>query len=449
MSASATVGEEFLREARNANQFSLYNQLNFQITLGAPMILYAKSLGASSTTVGIVAALAPLLTVLQLPTAYFIPKVGYKRFVLLGWLSRTIIVFSLAILPLVTELDPDTKTSLMLMCLFTFNVLRGISTGAWLPWLTSLIPEHSRGAFLRRDQTFMQIGGVLAMALSTFVLWQNAHAGNFAFLFLLSACAGTLSLFFIQRIPDVPIEDQVRGSGQPVPWLAILRHPPFSKLLIFNVVYNWVVGGLAAFAIGFLQSRVGFTDGAILACSLLSFVGASVSVSSFAELLNQTGSKPILRIAIVCYLWATLCWVLVSSNLLYGTKSIIAIIYFVMGIANGLFSLANTRIAMDTMPVMGRNHFFSLFTVFTSLSLGLAPICWGIFLDLLAKFETKIGVFEVNRYSVYFSLLTILVIVTFVLANPLVEKKGQPFSLALRDAVIYSRLRLLTRFLNR
>jgi MFS family permease len=449
MSASAAVDGEFPLEARNANQFSLYNQLNFQITLGAPMILYAKSLGASSTTIGIVAALAPLLTVLQLPTAYFIPKVGYKRFVLLGWFSRTIIVFSLALLPLVTRLDVATKTSLMLMCLFTFNVLRGISTGAWLPWLTSLIPETSRGAFLRRDQTFMQIGGVLAMALSTFVLWHDAHPGNFAFLFLLSACAGTLSLFFIRRIPDVPIEDQIRGSGQPVPWLEILRHPPFSKLLIFNVVYNWVVGGLAAFAIGFLQSRAHFTDGAILACSLLSFVGASVSVSSFGELLNQTGSKPILRVAIVCYLWAVLCWVLVSSNLLYSSKAIVAIIYFILGIAGGLFSIANTRIAMDTMPVMGRNHFFSLFTVFSSLSLGLAPICWGIFLDLLAHFETRIGAFEVNRYSLYFSLLTVLVVVTFVLTNPLVEKKGQPFSLALRDAVIYSRLRLFARFLNR
>jgi len=449
MSASVATGDEIAPEAKNANQFSLYNQLNFQITLGAPMILYAKSLGASSTTIGIVAALAPLLTVLQLPTAYFIPKVGYKRFVLLGWFSRTIIVFSLALLPLVSGFDPGTKTSLMLMCLFTFNVLRGISTGAWLPWLTSLIPETSRGAFLRRDQTFMQIGGVLAMALSTFVLWHDAHAGNFSFLFFLSACAATLSLFFIRRIPDVTIDDQVRSSGQPVPWLEILRHPPFTRLLTFNVVYNWVIGGLAAFAIGFLQSRAGFSDGAILAFSLLSFVGASVSVSSFGELLNQTGSKPILRIAIVCYLWAVICWVLLSSNLLSSSKSIVAIIYFVLGIAGGLFSIANTRIAMDTMPVMGRNHFFSLFTVFSSLSLGLAPIAWGIFLDLLAHFETKIGPFEINRYSLYFSLLVILVVATFVLANPLVEKKGQPFSLALRDAVIYSRLRLFTRFLNR
>src|SRR5260370_1875151 len=184
---SVAVSDAVKRDSAYAHQFSLYNQLNFQITLGAPMILYAKSLGAGATTIGIVAALELLLTVLQLPTAYFIPKVGYKRFVLLGWLSRTIIGFSLALLPLVTALDAATKTSLMLMCLFTFNVLRGISTGAWLPWLTSLIPETSRGAFLRRDQTFLQIEVIIQMALSSTVLFCDTTSGNITFFFFLAA----------------------------------------------------------------------------------------------------------------------------------------------------------------------------------------------------------------------------------------------------------------------
>ena len=63
-------------QATNYFRFSLFNAVNFQITLGAPMVLYAKSLGGSATTIGIVASLAPLLPLLQLPTAYFIPKVG-------------------------------------------------------------------------------------------------------------------------------------------------------------------------------------------------------------------------------------------------------------------------------------------------------------------------------------------------------------------------------------
>ena len=446
---SVAVSDEVKRDSAYAHQFSLYNQLNFQITLGTPMILYAKSLGASSTTIGIVAALAPLLTVLQLPTAYFIPKVGYKRFVLLGWFSRTLTVFSLALLPLVVALDNTTKTSLMLMALFIFNVLRGISTGAWLPWLTTLIPEHRRGHFLRRDQTYMQFGGLLAMALSTIVLWSSGKSWRFSLLFFLSACAATLSLYFIRRVPDVEVGDQVKTSGQPVPWAAMLKHPPFKKLLIFTVVYNWVIGGLAAFIVGFLQNAGGFSDGMILACNMFAFIGAALSIPLVGGLMNRTGTKPVLRIALVCYFWAVICWLLISSNLLTTTPLMVILIYLILGVAGGLFGIANTRIAMDTMPLMGRNHFFALFTVFTSISLGLAPICWGIFLDSVGRAQFQLGVFHVNRYSLYFLMLTILIAITFVLANPLVEKKGEPLSLALRDAVIYARLRLFARLLNR
>ena len=446
---SVAVSSEVKRDSAYAHQFSLYNQLNFQITLGAPLVLYAKSLGASSTTIGIVAALAPLLTVLQLPTAYFIPRIGYKRFVLLGWFSRTLTVFSLALLPLVTAFDNATKISLMLMALFIFNVLRGISTGAWLPWLTSLIPEERRGNFLRKDQTYVQIGGLLAMVLSTVVLWNNAKAWHFALLFFLSACAATLSLFFIRLVPEVEVGEQVRTSSQPVPWGAMLKYPPFTRLLIFTVVYNWVIGGLAAFIVGFLQHIGGFSDGMILGCNMFAFIGAAISVQLVSGLMNRTGTKPILRIALVCYFWAVICWLLISSELLTTTPLMVVLIYLILGVAGGLFGIANTRIAMDTMPLMGRNHFFALFTVFTSISLGLAPICWGIFLDCVGHTQFQLGLFHVNRYSLYFLMLTVLVVVTFILANPLVEKKGEPLSLALRDAVIYARLRLFARLLNR
>jgi MFS family permease len=446
---SVAVSDEVKRDSAYAHQFSLYNQLNFQITLGTPMILYAKSLGASSTTIGIVAALAPLLTVLQLPTAYFIPKIGYKRFVLLGWFSRSLTVFSLALLPLVVAFDNTTKTSVMLMALFIFNVLRGISTGAWLPWLTSLIPEQRRGHFLRRDQTYMQFGGLLAMALSTIVLWSSGKSWRFSLLFFLSACAATLSLYFIRRVPDVEVGDQIKTSGQPVPWAAMLKHPPFKKLLIFTVVYNWVIGGLAAFIVGFLQNVGGFNDGMILGCNMFAFIGAALSIPLVGGLMNRTGTKPVLRIALVCYFWAVICWLLISSNLLTITPLMVILIYLILGVAGGLFGIANTRIAMDTMPLMGRNHFFALFTVFTSMSLGLAPICWGIFLDSVGRAQFQLGVFHVNRFSLYFLMLTILIAITFVLANPLVEKKGEPLSLALRDAVIYARLRLFARLLNR
>jgi MFS family permease len=436
-------------QATNSFRFSLFNAVNFQITLGAPMVLYAKALGGSATTIGIVASLAPLMTILQLPTAYFIPKVGYKGFVLFGWSVRAVLLFMLAILPLLIFLPASVQIELMLVCLFLFNVVRGISTGAWLPWLTALVPANARGAFLRSDQFHMQCGGMLAIAIATIVLWSGGQPWQFSLLFVVSGLAGMLSLHFVRKIPDIEIGDQAKSSGQPVPWLQILKYPPFAKLLIFNVVYNWVVGGLAAFVIAFLEGRAGYTAGQVLAVSLAASVGAFATVPFFGLILERTGSKPLLRLAMSLYLVGILFWVLITSGILPAHYLLIGFNYLILGVAGGLFSIANTRIAMDTMPTMGRNHFFSLFTVFASLSLGLAPIFWGVFLDILGRKEFSIGFFQVNRYSTYFVLLSLLGIVTFFLAKPLVEERGKPFDTAIRDVVILARLKLYGRFFNR
>jgi MFS family permease len=436
-------------QATNSFRFSLFNAVNFQITLGAPMVLYAKALGGSATTIGIVASLAPLMTILQLPTAYFIPRVGYKGFVLFGWSVRAVLLFMLAILPLLIFLPASVQIELMLVCLFLFNVVRGISTGAWLPWLTALVPANARGAFLRSDQFHMQCGGMLAIAVATIVLWSGGEPWQFSLLFVVSGLAGMLSLHFVRKIPDIEIGEQVKTSGQPVPWLQILKYPPFCKLLIFNVVYNWVVGGLAAFVIAFLEGRAGYTAGQVLAVSLAASVGAFATVPFFGLILERTGSKPLLRLAMSLYLVGILFWVLITSGILPAHYLLIGFNYLILGVAGGLFSIANTRIAMDTMPTMGRNHFFSLFTVFASLSLGLAPIFWGVFLDILGRKEFSFGIFQVNRYSIYFVLLSLLGIVTFFLAKPLVEEQGKPFDTAIRDVVILARLKLYGRFFNR
>jgi MFS family permease len=436
-------------QATNSFRFSLFNAINFQITLGAPMVLYAKALGGTATTIGIVASLAPLMTILQLPTAYFIPRVGYKGFVLFGWSVRAVLLFILAVLPLLIFLPAAVQTQLMLVCLFLFNVVRGISTGAWLPWLTALVPANARGTFLRSDQFHMQCGGMLAIAIATLVLWSGGEPWQFSLLFVISGLAGMLSLHFVRKIPDIEIGEQVKSSGQPVPWLQILKYPPFAKLLIFNVVYNWVIGGLAAFVIAFLEGRAGYTAGQVLAVSLAASVGAFATVPFFGLILERTGSKPLLSLAMSLYLVGILFWVLITSGTVPAHYLLIGFNYLILGVAGGLFSIANTRIAMDTMPAMGRNHFFSLFTVFASLSLGLAPIFWGVFLDTLGKKEFSIGFFQVNRYSTYFVLLSLLGIVTFFLAKPLVEEKGKPFDTAIRDVVILARLKLYGRFFNR
>jgi hypothetical protein len=63
------------------------------------MILYAKSLGASATVLGLIAGMMPLLVVFQIPAASHVNRVGYRRFVLAGWSTRVLFIFFIAWFP--------------------------------------------------------------------------------------------------------------------------------------------------------------------------------------------------------------------------------------------------------------------------------------------------------------------------------------------------------------
>ena len=54
--------------------FAGFNALSFQIVLSSPMILYAKSLGASATVLGIITGMMPLLVIFQIPAANYVSR---------------------------------------------------------------------------------------------------------------------------------------------------------------------------------------------------------------------------------------------------------------------------------------------------------------------------------------------------------------------------------------
>src|SRR5258707_13451816 len=112
----------------NSFLFSTFNALSFQIILSSPMVLYAKTLGADATVLGIIAGMMPLLVIFQIPAASYVHRVGYKRFVYGGWGTRVLFIFGMALVPLTGMfLDAKSRLSLMLMLLFCFNLSRGIS----------------------------------------------------------------------------------------------------------------------------------------------------------------------------------------------------------------------------------------------------------------------------------------------------------------------------------
>jgi len=448
--AGTSKGEGIPPGMSNAYGFAVLNALSFQMVLGGPMVLYAKSLGASATVLGLVTGLMPIMTVAQLPAARFIPRVGYKRFVVGGWTTRVLFIVGMAVVPCVGGwLNEGSRLALVMALLFAFNLSRGISSCAWLPWITHLVPAVVRSRYLSIDQACVNAASASAFVLAAWILGAQASPWRFAMVFAFSAVAGFGSLLFLRRMPDapVPVEDDA-GKG-PVPWGAIAAHPPFRRLLELNAAWSLAYGGLTTFIVAFLKSAAGMGERTVLLVMSLSFVGGLASYAVAAGRMERLGSKPVLGLTMALGALATLGWTLVSGGVLEGGVAWPCGLAVTVGMCNALFSVANNRLAMAIVPAMGRNHFFALFAVVWQLTLGISPVLWGLLLDAVGgSTGTWLGL-GWNRYSVFFALACGAFAWAFHLARRLEEPKAAAAEALIRELLVQNPQRWLVRMFGR
>lgn len=438
--------ETFPRGIHNAYWFAIFNALSFQIILSSPMVLYARSLGASATVLGIIAGMMPLLVIFQIPAASYIERIGYRRFVYAGWGTRVLFIFGMALVPWTGFfLDAGTQLALLLTLLFCFNLSRGISSCAWLPWITLLVPENLRGRYLARDAACTNLASFAAFLIAAACLVGAPRPWQFSVVFAFSAVMGAISLMFLKRIPDVPVPESARTADTGVPWLAMLRYAPFQKLLREVVFWAVAQGGISTFSVVFLKNQVGLSEGTILLVTSTAFLGGWSSLYVLGARLDRLGSRPVLGFALTAWLAVIAGWSALAGNVVSATLAGVVILQFFMGLLAALVQMANTRLAMAVIPPMGRNHFFALYSVISNLVLGLAPIGWGLLIDLVGGWQTRALGVEWNRFTVFFAAAGLVFVGALEMARRLEEPKAASMETLLREILIESPQRFWLR----
>ena len=439
--------DSFPEGLHNAFLFAAFNALSFQLVLSSPMVLYAKSLGGSATIVGIIAGMMPLLVIFQIPAANYIPRVGFKRFVYAGWGTRVLFIFAIALVPLTHRfLDAHNRLALVLVLLFFFNLSRGISSCAWLPWITALVPSTLRGKYLSVDAAVQNLASCLTFLFAAACLGGNPGSWQFAVLFAFSAVTGAISLSFLKRIPDAEIPEEVRASRNRVPWIEMARYRPFAKLLWAVIGAAITYGGMTAFTVAFLKVHAGLAEGRILLITSVSFLGGLSSLGLLGARLDRVGSKPVLKFCFGAWVVVLLGWMGLSGGAFPIGLFAILTLQFAMGLLAALIQMANTRLAMAIIPVMGRNHFFAIYSVVSNVTLGLAPIAWGLLIDLVGtRSPLWLGI-EWNRFTVFFAGAALASIGTLLLVRRLEEPQAVSMEELLREILIQTPQRVWLRF---
>lgn len=444
-SSNRTLDQE-AKGVGNVYSFAAVNTLSFQMVIGSPMILYAKSLNASATVLGVIAGMLPLMVILQIPAARFVDEVGYKKFVLSGWSIRTVFVGLMVIVPFTAGFLPEeSRLVLILVLLFLFNVSRGISSCGWLPWIASLFPAKMRGKFLTREATMVNLASFFAFWLAAFVLGAEPAPWQFASLFFFSTVCAIISLAFLRRIPE---EEKVEADTRPPrPSLSeMLSARPFRKLLVMNVVWALANGGVLTFLVAWLKSEGSWTERSILMLTSVTFIGALTNQIIFSRYLDRFGSRPLLLSGMVIWTILLGSWTIIAGGMISSEPLFIISLMFVLGLGGSMVNLSNVRLAMLAVPDVGRSHYFAIFSVVSSVSLGLAPVLWGILIDGVSglSVQTKFR-FEWNEWTVLFSLLSLLFVVSFFLCLRLEEPRSVRWEALTRFLLRRSRARYWMR----
>ncbi|MEE2942025.1 MAG: hypothetical protein VX413_01395, partial [Verrucomicrobiota bacterium] len=101
---------------QNLFWFFFLNFLSCQIIMDSPIFLYAESLGASATILGLIAGLTPLMVIFQIPAAAHVGRWGYRFFISTGWTVRLLFVLGLVFVPLMDGvLNPQSQLALVIV----------------------------------------------------------------------------------------------------------------------------------------------------------------------------------------------------------------------------------------------------------------------------------------------------------------------------------------------
>ena len=407
-----------------AGWFALLNALTWPIVLGSPLFLYAKSLGAGDLTLGVLAALPPLLAILHIPGAHLMPRMGYRRVMIWGWGSRTVLIFVMALTTLLFTTNAW-RLAGVFFCLIMFSTLRGLAGGAWMPWVTGLIPPDVRGKFFLRDQLYGQSGNLLAILASTIFLLGHPQPRQFSLPFLFAAVGGTISVLCLMRVPDISAPEHHAQTGEVVSILRMLAGKSFRQLCVFNILYMLVLGGLTVFTVAFLRGVVGFSESSIVLLSGMSALGGVLSLFWCGTVIDRIGSKPIMSLSLAAFVLVFIGWWAVAGKIVPASPVMVGILYLLMGVAGMNFAAANNRLQSLNIPKAGRNHYFGVFLAIVNVAAGVSPLIWGLVLEAIGRHRATMGSLQWNRYSIYFACGALLALPLLAMCRQLDESPSK------------------------
>ena len=360
------------------------------LTGGAFLVAFAIKLGASNFTIGLLAAIGPLMQLLQLPVVAMVERFRNRKLitVLCAGLGRMCWLF-IALLPLV--FPAKVALGVMLALLVLFSALGAMGGCSWNSWMRDLIPTHILGSFFaRRMQLSIGIGIVLSILAGVYVdVWKRLIADQeilgYSLLFIFGFGAGMVGLYFLYKTPEPRMTSPSEGISVFRVLLQPFKDVNFRRLIVFLSSWNFAANLAGPFFMVYMLKRLELNMSVIIGLSVLSQIFNYVFLRIWGRFADRFSNKSVLAVSGPLFMLAILAWTFTTmpEKHLFTIPLLIAI-HVVMGLSSAGVALGSGNIGMKLAPKGQATAYLAANTIVNSLAAGIAPILGGKFADFFA-----------------------------------------------------------------
>jgi len=388
------LSEEELRAGlRTVIKDGVASSTMLTFTAGVFLIAFALEMGASNIFIGILAAVPPLLQLLQIPSIFIVEKIRKRKKIAVysAGFSRSFLFF-IALIPFFAS----GKLGLMLLLVgLVFHAgLNALLVCAWNSWMRDLIPVNRLGSFFSQRLGFsMAAAMMLSLAAGLFLdywkyLGKYSLTFSYSILIFWGFVAGMVGTYIISTIP----EPEMSRPVEQMKILELIREPfknqNFRNLLIFLGSWNFALYLVGPFFAVYLIKRLHLSMGIVAGLTVLSQLSYLISVKVWGNLADRFSNKSVLNVSGTLNIFCILAWTFTTLPEKYSlTMPLLVVIHVLMGIATAGVILASGNIVLKLAPREKATSYLASNSIIISLAAGIAPIIGGGFADFFTKRE--------------------------------------------------------------
>jgi MFS family permease len=389
----ALTEEEFQKGLRSFIKDGLTTEVMASLTGGVFLVAFALKLGASNVLIGLLAAIPPLVQLIQIPSIYLIEKYRIRKIICMyAAASSRLFWLLIALIPLL--FPGNERLTVLVIAILLSTTLGALAGSSWNSWMHDFLPQDRLGLFFsKRMSMSIAMSIPFSLAAGFYIgrwekLFPQYDLYGYTILFALGSLVGLIGVYFVSTIPEprmVPLEEKINFFER---ILKPLKDVNFKRLIMFMSSWNFAVNLAAPFFTVYMLKVLNLDIALIIALTVLSQISNILFLRIWGRLTDRFSNKSVLGVSGPLFLLGIFAWTytILPERRIFTVLLLIAI-HIITGISTAGVTLASGNIGLKLAPKGQATAYLAANSLTNSLVAGVAPIIGGTLVDIFTGYE--------------------------------------------------------------